>query len=339
MATDKIIRIQALGFPWTTQDPFLFCVHHDDAYPKGNGHLAPDSDLLKGRNIGNDFTIKDGWRMYHGETVPGFPHHPHRGFETVTIAKQGYIDHADSLGGAGRFSNGDVQWMTAGKGILHSEMFPLLNENEGNRMELFQIWLNLPKKSKFVEPHFKMLWSENIPTIVETDETGKKTIIDIVAGNLNDTNAPQPTPDSWAADTQNDVAIWTIKMEANAKWTLPKTLANLNRTLYLYNSDSMTIENQLVKNYHGVTVKSDETIELQAGDSPCYLLLLQGRPINEPVAQHGPFVMNTRAEIQEAFADYQRTQFGGWSWDNSGPTHGKEKRRFAKYADGRMEEK
>jgi hypothetical protein len=339
MVTDKIIRIQSLGFPWATQDPFLFCVHHDDSYPKGNDKLGPDSSLLRGRNIGNDFTVKDGWRMYHGETVPGFPHHPHRGFETVTIAKQGYIDHADSLGGAGRFSNGDVQWMTAGKGILHSEMFPLLNQNEGNRMELFQIWLNLPKKSKFVEPHFKMLWSENIPTIVETDETGKKTSIDIVAGNLNDAKAPQPTPDSWAAEAANDVAIWTIKMDANAKWTLPKTLANLNRTLYLYNSDSITIDNQLVKNYHGVTVKSDEDITLQAGDSPCYLLLLQGRPINEPVAQHGPFVMNTRAEIQEAFADYQRTQFGGWSWDNSGPTHGNEKRRFAKYADGRVEEK
>jgi hypothetical protein len=339
MITDKIIRIQPLGFPWTTQDPFLFCVHHDDTYPQGNDDLGPDSSLLRGRNIGNDFIVKDGWRMYHGETVPGFPHHPHRGFETVTIAKEGYIDHADSLGGAGRFSNGDVQWMTAGKGILHSEMFPLLNQKEGNRMELFQIWLNLPKKSKFVEPHFKMLWSENIPTVVETDATGKKTSIDIIAGSLNNTKAPQPTPDSWAAEATNDVAIWTIKMEANATWVLPKALANLNRTLYLYNSNSVTIDNQLVKNYHGVIVKSDEDIEIKSDNAPAYLLILQGRPINEPVAQHGPFVMNTRTEIQEAFADYQRTQFGGWSWDNSGPTHGNKKRRFAKYADGRVEEK
>lgn len=339
MITDKIIRIQPLGFPWTTEDPFLFCVHHDDAYPKGNENLGPDSSLLKGRNIGNDFTVKDGWRMYHGETIPGFPHHPHRGFETVTIAKQGYIDHADSLGGAGRFSDGDVQWMTAGKGILHAEMFPLLNQDKGNQMELFQIWLNLPKKSKFVEPHYRMLWSEDIPIVINEDKLGNKTSIDVIAGRLNNDEAPRPTPNSWAASAENEVAIWTIKMDANATWTLPKTLANLNRTLYLYNSDSVTVDNQNIRNYHSITVKSDEDIEIKSGDSPAYLLMLQGRPINEPVAQHGPFVMNTRAEIQEAFADYQRTQFGGWSWDNSGPTHGKEKRRFAKYTDGRVEEK
>ena len=124
-AVKKVFR---LGFPWQTQDPFLFCVHHEDFYPKGDVNLAP-AVSLSGRNIGNDFQIKDGFRMYHGRTVPGFPAHPHRGFETITVVRKGLVDHADSAGGAGRYGNGDVQWMTAGKGLQHSEMFPLINQD------------------------------------------------------------------------------------------------------------------------------------------------------------------------------------------------------------------
>ena len=157
MSTDKIIAVKPMDFPWQTQDPFLFCAYHRDEYPKGNEQMAPDTSLLKGRNIGQDFTLKDGWRMYHGSTIPGFPYHPHRGFETITLNKEGVVDHSDSLGAAGRFGEGDVQWMTAGKGIQHSEMFPLIHKDKKNPLEIFQVWLNLPKASKFVEPHFKML--------------------------------------------------------------------------------------------------------------------------------------------------------------------------------------
>ena len=152
----KIRQIRPLGFQWQTLDPFLFCVHHEDFFPKGNDSLGPALSLA-GRNIGQDFVTKDGWRMYHGEKVPGFPGHPHRGFETITVVRKGLVDHADSAGGLGRYGNGDVQWMTAGKGLLHSEMFPLLNRDSENPMELFQIWLNLPKKSKMVDPCYVMV--------------------------------------------------------------------------------------------------------------------------------------------------------------------------------------
>ena len=138
MNENKILNIKPLGFPWETKDPFLFCAYHADAYPKGNDNMGPDNSL-EGRNIGEDFTLKDGWRMYHGDTVPGFPSHPHRGFETITVTKKGIIDHADSLGAAGRFGDGDVQWMTAGKGIQHSEMFPLLHKKKENPLEIFQM--------------------------------------------------------------------------------------------------------------------------------------------------------------------------------------------------------
>ncbi len=123
------------------------------------------AESLAGRNIGQDFNPNEKWRMYHGEKVPGFPAHPHRGFETVTVVTKGVVDHSDSLGAAGRFGFGDVQWMTAGKGVQHCEMFPLLHKDKENPLELFQIWLNLPKASKMVAPHFAMLWSDAIPNL------------------------------------------------------------------------------------------------------------------------------------------------------------------------------
>jgi len=124
MENSGIITTKPLGFIWDTKDPFLFCAYHLDKYPEGNGNFGPKSSLV-GRNIGQDFEGKDGWRMYHGENIPGFPAHPHRGFETVTLVEKGFVDHSDSIGATARYGMGDVQWMTAGKGIQHAEMFPL----------------------------------------------------------------------------------------------------------------------------------------------------------------------------------------------------------------------
>jgi quercetin 2,3-dioxygenase len=333
-----IIKVKALDFPWQTSDPFLFCVHHADNYPKGNDVMGPDASLA-GRNIGQDFTLKDGWRMYHGETVPGFPAHPHRGFETVTIAKNGLIDHSDSLGAAARFGYGDVQWMTAGKGVQHSEMFPLLDKENRNQVELFQIWLNLPKVNKLVEPHFAMLWSDTIPTLEYEDENGKKTSVDIIAGSLDDTNAPAPAPKSWAADPANEVAIWTITMEPGAEWTLPEAGKGINRTLYFFEGDDLKIADQSISPYHGVELESDVEVVIKNNGEQSRLLMLQGKPINEPVVQYGPFVMNTQAEIQEAMQDYRNTGFGGWPWPSHAHVHPREKSRFAKHVDGREEVK
>ncbi len=162
----SVLETLPLGMPWVTADPFLFCVHHDDRYPAGNEKLGPAASLA-GRKLGMDFDGKDGWRMYHGEVVPGFPQHPHRGFETVTIVRRGLVDHSDSLGAAARYGRGDVQWLTAGGGIVHSEMFPLVERDAPNPLELFQIWLNLPAKDKLVAPHFTMLWERDIPRVAQ----------------------------------------------------------------------------------------------------------------------------------------------------------------------------
>jgi len=332
-----VLQTMPLGFPWQTVDPFLFCVHHDDAYPAGNEKFGPQASLA-GRNLGNDFTVKDGFRMYHGEVVPGFPQHPHRGFETVTLARRGYIDHSDSLGAAARFGRGDAQWLTAGGGIVHSEMFPLLDQAAPNPVELFQIWLNLPAEDKLAKPHFAMLWSGEIPRHVFTDSAGKTTEVTTVAGELEGQRPPSPPPKSWAARGDTDVAIWTLKLEAGASWTLPPARhPEAIRVLYFFVGSSVKIDDRTLTEHSAAVVRSDIDVKLEADRDTVELLMLQGRPIGEPVAQHGPFVMNSRAELQQAFSDYQRTQFGGWPWPADDPVHGRDAGRFAKHIDGHLE--
>jgi quercetin 2,3-dioxygenase len=334
---DPVITVRPLGFQWDTADPFLFCVHHEDDFPKGNDKMGPELDYLKGRHLGDDFIIKDGFRMYHGKTVPGFPGHPHRGFETITVVRKGLVDHADSMGAAGRYGNGDVQWMTAGKGVQHAEMFPLLKKDEPNPCELFQIWLNLPAKNKMVEPHFKMLWQEDIPIYKSKDSNGKTIEVEVIAGSVADKTAIAPPPNSWAADTNNAVAVWNITLQAGAEWTIPKTLPGVNRIIYFYMGNSLTVAGKVVKNYQMVQLKSDIDVLLQNSDTEARILMLQGRPINEQVMQYGPFVMNTKDEIKQAFEDYHATQFGGWPWPKYDQVHPREKGRFAKHADGKEE--
>jgi redox-sensitive bicupin YhaK (pirin superfamily) len=333
---EAIRAIKPMGFQWETADPFLFCVHHEDKFPIGNDEMGP-AVSLKGRSLGDDFIIKDGFRMYHGKKVPGFPGHPHRGFETITVVREGLVDHADSLGASGRYGNGDVQWMTAGKGVQHSEMFPLLSKEKENPMELFQIWLNLPKKSKMVEPHFKMLWAESIPIYKHKDANNKTTQVEVIAGNLGDKKASSPPPNSWAADPANEVAVWNINMNAGAKWNIPKASPGINRTLYFYKGESLIVAGKNIPKYNLVQLTPEMEVELQNGNASNGILLLQGRPINEVVIQYGPFVMNSKEEINQAFEDYHRTQFGGWPWPKYDQVHPREKGRFAKHADGKLE--
>ncbi|MCB9681222.1 MAG: pirin family protein [Alphaproteobacteria bacterium] len=331
-----ILAAQHLGPPpWPTLDPFLFCVHHDDAYPAGNDRLGPAASL-DGRNLGSDFAGKDGWRMYHGHVVPGFPRHPHRGFETVTLVRQGFIDHSDSLGATARFGQGDVQWMTAGKGIVHAEMFPLLRADAGNHAELFQIWLNLPAADKMVDPYFTMLWGEKIPRHTFRDADGHATEVVTVAGFLDGKGGPAAPPSSWASRPDADVAIWTLRLQPNARWTLPAAKAGTLRALYAFDGSghvhTLDVQGTMV-----VQVQADVPVEVRAGADGLQLLMLQGRPIGEPVAQHGPFVMNTRAELEQAYSDYRATQFGGWPWQGDGNVHPRDAGRFAVHANGRRE--
>jgi len=407
-----IVRIEPLptNGPYPTADPFLFCVYHYDMYPRD---LSGGKMECLERGNGRDFHSAQPYRMYHGAYVPGFPQHPHRGFETITTTITGIIDHADSLGNAGRYGHGDVQWMTAGKGIVHGEMFPLLHgDNQGesdittsntsnttssssgttspknNTLRFFQLWLNLPSKHKMVEPSFKMFWANEVP--VWTSEN-KRASVTVWAGNyfvnedtsktkttttatqaeegdgvherttttpINTRQKNSPPPYSWASDPKNDVAVMRIVIQGpGGKVVIPKAhqasaTVRINRTLYLVEGggrgsglqiDGRTLQQE--KLCITLDATKDATIEVPADTytttttctnsttegtiTAVELLLLQGRPINEPVVQHGPFVMNTQHEIQQAVRDYRATQFGGWPWERDDMIFPQPKGRFA----------
>ncbi len=335
---DPVLQSVALGPQWPTVDPFLFCAHHDDAYPAGTADLGPATSL-DGRDIGMDFAGKDGWRMYHGDVVPGFPQHPHRGFETVTYVRRGFIDHADSLGATARFGEGDTQWLTAGGGVVHSEMFPLLDPDAPNPLELFQIWLNLPAANKLVPAHFTMFWADDVPKLVVGDD-GPNTEVTVIAGELAGLEGPPPPPDSWASQEGSDIAIWHIRLDPGASWTMPPPAGpDTVRTLYVFAGHELTIggHDGAFGVDTGIVLSSEQAIDLASTDG-VECLLLQGRPIGEPVARYGPFVMSTEHEIEQAFADYRETGFGGWPWPADGPVHAADRGRFARHADGRVEE-
>jgi len=276
--------------------------------------------------------------MYHGTTVPGFPQHPHRGFETVTIVRRGLIDHSDSLGAAARFGRGDVQWLTAGRGVVHSEMFPLLDEAAPNPVELFQIWLNLPAVDKMTDPYFTMIWDRDIPRVRHTDAAGHVTEVAVIAGRLDGVDPPSPPPNSWARRTEADVAIWLVTIGGDGSWTLPAaTGPDTMRTLYCFEGTRLDIDGTAIGANTAALIDPHRDVLLTAGPDETQVLVLQGRPIGEPVERYGPFVMNTRAELEQAFADYRATEFGGWPWPTDDPVAPREQARFARHADGRVE--
>ena len=290
---------------------------------------------------GSDFNPHAPYRMYHGDKVPGFPQHPHRGFETVTATMAGLIDHADSVGNAGRYGEGDVQWMTAGSGIVHGEMFPLVHSHKSNHLRLFQLWLNLPARNKMVQPSFAMFWAEDVPVWTSEDD---KVHVKVWAGNYFGMRDVQnaPPPDSWAADPTNDVAILHIIIQPGGSMTIPKANENgVNRTIYLIegHTNGAKVDGQVLSEKVCIEMDATKDVSLEVppadnladndDDQQTEFLLLQGKPIGEPVAQHGPFVMNTREEIQEAFIDYQRTKFGGWPWERDDMIFPNDKGRFA----------
>jgi quercetin 2,3-dioxygenase len=334
--SDPVLQTVPLGRQWGTSDPFLFCVHHLDRYPAANEHMGPAASL-EARDIGMDFSGTEGWSMYHGSIVPGFPQHPHRGFETVTYVRQGLIDHSDSLGAAARFGRGDVQWLTAGSGIVHCEMFPLLDRTGPNTTELFQIWLNLPSEDKMVDPYFTMLWNAEIPRLALADDEGRLGELTVIAGVIDGAQPLPAPPDSYASRAGSDLAIWHLVLEPMAQWVAPPAAsAETTRSLYVFEG-SMSVADHPVTESTGIVVRSDEPIRITAGPAGAEVLLLQGRPMGEPVAQYGPFVMNDRAGIEQALNDYQTTGFGGWPWPTDDPVQPRDAGRFARHADGRLE--
>jgi redox-sensitive bicupin YhaK (pirin superfamily) len=243
------------------------------------------------------------------------------------------VDHSDSLGATARYGGGDVQWLTTGSGIMHAEMFPLIDASGPNPLELFQIWLNLPPESKMVPAHFSMLWSEEIPTI----SGGPGVSIDVMAGVVDGVAAPAPPPDSWAFRPDSHLGIWLVRLEAGATWQVPRGPAGINRMLHCFVGSDLKIGGTELATGTGVQLRPEAEATVVNNGGPAEFLVLQGRPIGAPVFQMGPFVMNTPEELRTAFDDYRRTGFGGWPWSTPSPVHERTDGRFALHADGKVE--
>jgi redox-sensitive bicupin YhaK (pirin superfamily) len=219
--------------------------------------------------------------------VAGFPSHPHRGFETVTYLLDGHMLHEDHLGNKGNLRSGAVQWMTAGRGIIHSEM----PQQENGRMRGFQLWINLPAKEKMKPAGYRDIQPGEIPTVLLPD--GK---IKIVAGTFEGTKGP-------VQGGTTDPVYWDVQLKPGKtfKARIPET-----HSVYVYPFEGgVEIGDRMLKTHQGGVLGSGDAIEAKAGADGARFLVLAAKPIREPVVQYGPFVMNTRAEIEQAIRDYQ----------------------------------
>lgn len=224
-----------------------------------------------------------------------FEPHPHKGFEAVTIVLDGEFEHSDSTGGHGNLAKGDVQWMTAGSGILHEEKQPDSFLEKGGMLQGIQLWINLPKANKLVKPKYQDIRSSDIP-VIETGSTKQR----VIAGNYSGVEGP--------ASTFTEMNVVHIIIPAGEK-LLIDTPASFNTSLYMLkgkvdiSGKQAELSNMIIMN------NDDSSFEVKVIEDT-EILLLSGEPINEPVVQYGPFVMNTMGEIKEAFLEYREGKFG-----------------------------
>ena len=226
----------------------------------------------------------------------GVGEHPHRGIETVTFAYQGEVEHRDSSGGGGIIKPGDVQWMTAGKGVVHDEFHSKDFSKKGGVFEMVQLWINLPKKFKMINPKYQAIRSGDIPTI----SLGSRTKLRVIAGKFEEAKGP--------SSTFTEVNLYDIISSENKNISLK--FNNYSNTIILIMRGQLEIENKIFKNEDILIFEREgRTIDFKISHN-FKGLILNGEPINEPIVAHGPFVMNSKEEIYKAFSDYQNGKMG-----------------------------
>lgn len=223
--------------------------------------------------------------------------HPHKGFETVTISYKGSVAHNDSAGNSGVINPGDVQWMTAGAGILHKEYHEETYSAKGGPFEMVQLWVNLPQKDKSATPHYQGLKKEDIANVVLPNDAGE---VNIIAGSYNGNKG--------TATTYTPINLLDIKLQAGK--TMQTTIPSYHNTTLLVISGTVTVNERDV-NEHGFVLFENEGEDIDiSAKSNAIVLLMSGEPINEPIASYGPFVMNTQEEIYEAIEDFKSGKYG-----------------------------
>ncbi len=232
------------------------------------------------------------------EIPKGVGVHPHKGFETVTIAYKGKVEHGDSSGGGGVIGEGDVQWMTAGNGVLHKEFHETEWSKQGGEFQMVQLWVNLPAKDKSTPAKYQAIKNQEIPKVSVANGNGE---VEIIAGDFQETKG--------AASTFTPINMFNVRLKKDAETTV--SFPKHYNTALLVIEGSVTINKEHnVPTDHFVLFRNDgENIDLKASED-AIVLVLSGEPINEPIAAHGPFVMNTRQELIQAFNDFNEGKFG-----------------------------
>lgn len=237
----------------------------------------------------------------------GVGQHPHRGFETVTLAYQGEVEHADSLGSTDVIGTGDVQWMTAGRGIIHEEFHSRKFADTGGVFEMIQLWVNLPKKHKMIKPHYQPITAKQIPVIPLTgrDDTTDGHIR-VIAGEVNGTKGP--------ANTYTPINLWDVALLAKGTEVTLEVPEGHNSIIFCRQGDLTFIEGTKetrIEAHQVALLKKEGThITIRAPQKNTHVFLLTGEPINEPIAARGPFVMNTEKELQKANEDFYAGRMG-----------------------------
>lgn len=231
------------------------------------------------------------------EKVRGVDVHPHKGFETVTIAYKGSVAHHDSTGNSGIINPGDVQWMTAGAGILHKEYHEKEFSKKGGPFEMVQLWVNLPKKDKLTAPHYQPITADKMGKVELPNNGG---VVNVIAGNYNGVKGP--------ASTYTPVNLFDIKLNKDGEANV--SVAAEHNTALLVINGSIEVNGTNAAEHSFVLFKNEgDEINIKASEN-AVVLLLSGEPINEPIASYGPFVMNTQEEIYEAIEEFQDGKFG-----------------------------
>jgi redox-sensitive bicupin YhaK (pirin superfamily) len=231
------------------------------------------------------------------EIPRGVDVHPHRGFETVTIAYKGRVEHHDSSGGGGVIGEGDVQWMTAASGVLHKEFHEQAWSKEGGYFQMVQLWVNLPAQFKMSAPKYQAISNNLMNKLALENDLG---IVEVIAGKYEDVLG--------SATTFSPLHVFNAKLKSGA--SVPFQFPSHFNTALLVIEGTITIQEKSVPVNHFVLMANDaEDFSITASED-CIVLVLSGEPIQEPIAAHGPFVMNTREELIQAFDDYQQGKFG-----------------------------
>lgn len=286
----------------------------------GDGfYVNPMFNHMVGDKRTDPFLMLDYAAPRHFEPNSAKPHgvgqHPHKGFETVTIAYAGEVAHRDSSGGGGVIKTGDVQWMTAGNGVMHDEFHSPEFSETGGLFSMVQLWVNLPAKDKTTPAKYQHLANDNIPVVSLHQEDGLHAgQVRVIAGEFTGQNSEQT---KGLGSTFTPINLWDIVLDANKtiELQIPKThnlllLSMAGQTVINADSQHTVGEHQLVTFEAEQGGDGVDTLRLTAGDTGAKLLLMSGEPINEPIVGYGPFVMNSEAEIRQTINDFNSGKFG-----------------------------